>query len=156
MKKFLFLAMCLLFIAACKKSDPPLSSYSYSFIANGFQFQGNQYTASYIVDTARHKKTLTAKFFERVPADSDFVCFLFTDSNYIDTGVTYSNVGPLTYHDKSYLYSESYGTYTITKLDTVNHLISGNFQFRGSCSLEAIIIQNIDNGVFTNIQYTTQ
>ena len=155
MKKFLFLAMCLLFMAACKKNDPPLSSYSYSFIGNGFQFQGNEYTASYVVDTLG-KKTFSAKFYERLPVDSDYVNFIFADSNYIDTGITYLNAGAFSFHDQGVVYSEVYGSYTISKLDTVNNLISGTFQFRGTNSVEAILEQNITNGVFTNIHYKAQ
>jgi len=158
MKHFCFSLICLLLIAACKKPAVQPSSYSYSFIDNTFQFTGNAYTASYKRDSVSGKLVFQSLFYLNTPGDSVFISLTLAGNNYIDTG-TYSNVGPLAYHDggfHGYLYNEDYGTYSITKLDTANHLISGTFQFRGSCSLEAILFENVSNGVFTNIAYKTQ
>jgi hypothetical protein len=155
MKQFCFLMICLLLIAACKKTTVQPSSYSYSFVANTQQFTGNGYTASYKRDTVSGNLVFEALLYEGAPADSLFVRIKFGASNYIDTG-TYSNVGPLTFYDAGYIYAEDYGTYSISKLDTANHLISGTFQFRGNCSLEQVLFQNVNSGVFTNLTYKTQ
>ena len=157
MKQFCFLVICLLLIAACKKTSDQPGNYAYSFTDNGFQFTGNAYTASYKLDSVSGNLIFQALFYKGTPSDSQFINLTFSGNNYIDTG-TYSNAGSLTYRDggfRGYLYSEDYGTFGITKLDTANHLISGTFQFRGVCSLEAVLFQNVSGGVFTNIAYIT-
>ncbi len=154
MNKVCVLLICVLLIAACKKPIDP-SKYAYSFIANGTQFVGNAYTAIYVDDTARRRKVFVGHFYEGNPGDSLFMGLVLIDSNYIDTG-TYSNVGPLSFYNKGFYYHEEFGTYSITKLDTSSHLISGTFQFRCTNSLMTVLDENVSAGIFTNIQYNTQ
>ena len=155
MKKVCFFLMCVLMLAACKKTAIDPSKYAYSFIANGTQFVGNSYTASYIKDTSNGKLVFLGRFYEGTPSDSVYMGIVLSDSAYIDTG-SYTNVGPLFFDNKGYFYHQEFGTYSITKLDTANHLISGTFQFRCTNSLMTVLDVNVSAGAFTNIQYKTQ
>ena len=149
-----FLFLCLISMAACKKT-PVASPTSYSFTANAAQYSGNTYTASYVRDSVTGKLTFLSRFYIGAQSDNKYISLTFSGNNYIDTG-TYSNLGALMYFNGVYSYNEIIGTYGIMSLDTINHLISGTFQFRGYNSLESMLYYNVSDVIFTNISYKTQ
>jgi hypothetical protein len=161
LKTCLLIAFFLVAFSSCTKDNGPVRAYSFSF--NGAQVIANQYTAIYHHDTTDSLWAFTGVFNISDTANYAYLQLSFVSRNIIQPGSynygqTYANETRASFScvNGSKAYSETSGTLSVSSIDSVNHKISGAFQFTAVNNADAQNTISISNGTFTNLSYTVQ
>jgi hypothetical protein len=156
MIKYLILFLGLCIIAGCKKD----LNYIYAFNVNGVARHGNNYTATYHFDTAASLQEFAANFYIGNASDTNYVQISFSGNGYITPGTYYSGiinpgntVCSFAYNNLHNYYSNVSGILQIVQIDTVGHILKGNFQFKAVSNVNSSDTAVITNGSFASVQY---
>jgi hypothetical protein len=156
MIKYLTLLLGLCMIAGCKKD----LNYIYAFNLNGVAEHGNSYSATYHFDTASALQEFAANFYIGSMSDTNYVQISFSGNNYITPGTYYTGViNPgnticsFAYNNLHTYYTNVSGILQVVQIDTIGHILKGNFQFKAVSNLNASDTVVISNGSFESVKY---
>ena len=159
MKKYILLFIALGLLGGCKKE----LSYNFAFNLNGTTYRGDNYSATYNLDTVAGLREFAADFYIGNTSDTNYVQVSFSGSNYILPGTYYSGITNVNNTHCSFAYNKNHvyynnvtGIVEILQIDTVGHKIKGNFQFKAASSIGAADTVMVTNGAFSGISYSVQ
>ena len=159
MFKYLILLAGICVFAGCKKD----LNYIYAFNLNGVAERGDNYTANYHFDTVAGLQEFVANFYIGSMSDTNYVQLSFSGNNYITAGTYYSGiinpgntVCSFAYNNLHTYYTNVSGILQITQMDTIGHILKGNFQFRAVSNANQADSALITNGSFESVQYQIQ
>jgi hypothetical protein len=161
LKTALIAILFLATIASCSKDNGFAKAYTFSL--NGVQVSGDLYSALYHYDTAAGEWAFTGVFNISDTANYAYLQLNFVSQNIIrpgnyNYGQSYANstTAGFTCVNGPKSYSETSGNLQISQVDSVNHKISGAFQFAAVNTADAANSISISGGSFSNISYTVQ
>lgn len=159
MKKYILLFLGLGLLGACKKE----LSYNFAFILNGVTYRGDNYSATYNLDTVAGLREFAADFYIGSTSDTNYVQVSFSGNSFIAPGTYYSGVNNINNTQCSFAYNKNHvyynnvsGIVEILQIDTISHKIKGNFQFKAVSSVNAADTVRVTNGAFSAINYHVQ
>ena len=159
MTRVLFLLISISFLAGCKKD----LSDSYAFYLNGVSERGNNYTATYHLDTAAELQEFAANFYIGNVIDTNYVQISFSGNNYITPGTYYTGITNPGNTVCSFAYNKGHNYYTnvsgileIRQSDTIGRSLKGNFQFKAVSTINTADTIVVANGAFAGIRYNIQ
>lgn len=146
-------------ICSCNKDKTVTSNFSFTY--NGTNISGNNYQASYLLSHSTGNYNFTGTFYgsnSGIKAQLTFGGLEYIQPGTYQAGSIYANniSGTLNLFVDSAQFETSSGSFQVTQIDTVNHLISGKFQFNGVNVLDMYQTVTVNNGSFSNISYAVQ
>lgn len=159
MTRFLILFLFITLAAGCKKD----LSTRYAFDLNGVTYRGDNYNATYHLDTLSGLQEFAANFYIGNITDTNYVQVSFSGSRFIGPGTYYSGITNPYSTVCSFAYNKSHTYYTnvtgivqITQIDTIGHNMKGSFQFKAVNTLNSTDTVWVTNGGFSGINYVIE